>query len=93
MADAGGIIWGPIGREIVGVGQLLLLVFFMASHILTFSILLNVLTGHATCSIVFGVVGLIISFVMSLPRTMEKVFWLAMACIYPFEPLEVLCVC
>ncbi|KAJ5368408.1 uncharacterized protein N7496_008168, partial [Penicillium cataractarum] len=77
MADAGGIIWGPIGREIVGIGQLILLVFFRSSHILTFSILLNVLTGHATCSIVFRVVGLVISSLMALPRTMEKVFWFA----------------
>ncbi|CAG8172776.1 unnamed protein product [Penicillium salamii] len=77
MADAGGVLWGPIGREIVGIGQLLLLVFFMSSHILTFSILLNVLTGHGACSIAFGVVGLILSFLMSLPRTMEKVFWFA----------------
>lgn len=93
MADAGGVMWGPIGREIVGVGQLLLLIFFMASHILTFSILLNVLTGHGTCSIVFGVVGLIVSFLMSLPRTMEKVFWLAMACTYYLNPLKMLFTC
>lgn len=86
MADAGGIIWGPIGREIVGIGQLLLLVFFMSSHILTFSILLNVLAGHATCSIVFGVVGLVISFLMALPRTMEKVFWFAITCKSAFRP-------
>ena len=86
MADAGGIIWGPIGREIVGIGQLLLLVFFMSSHILTFSILLNVVTGHATCSVVFGIVALIISFLMTLPRTMAKVFWLAITCAFYFEP-------
>jgi hypothetical protein len=49
----------------------------MASHILTFSVLLNTITNHGTCTIVFGVVGLIVSFLGALPRTAEKVFWMS----------------
>lgn len=83
MADAGGTIWGSIGREIVGIAQPLLLVFFMSSHILTFSILLNVITGHTTCSIIFGVVGLVITFLMTLPRTGESVLDYHHMCVHP----------
>ncbi|OQE26872.1 hypothetical protein PENSTE_c005G09219 [Penicillium steckii] len=74
MGDAGELLMGRIGREILGIGQLLLLIFLMASNILTFNILMNVLTNHGTCTLVFGVVGLIICFLGALPRTMDKVY-------------------
>lgn len=80
MADAGEVLMGPFGRELLGTGQLLFLIFLMASHILTFTVALNSITGHGTCSIVFGVVGLILSLILSLPRTLEKMSWLSLVC-------------
>lgn len=80
MADAGEVIAGRFGRELLGIGQILFLVFVMASHLLTFTVAMNAITGHGTCSIVFGVVGLIISFVCSLPRTLVKMSWLSLVC-------------
>lgn len=80
MADAGEILMGRFGRELFGTAQLLFLVFIMASHILTFTVALNSITNHATCSIVFGVVGMVISCFLSLPRTLEKVSWLSLVC-------------
>ncbi|KAJ5313108.1 hypothetical protein PENANT_c018G00399 [Penicillium antarcticum] len=77
MGDAGELLLGPIGREVFYVGQLLFIIFLMASHILTFSVLLNTITKHGTCTIVFGVVGLVVSFLGALPRTAEKVFWMS----------------
>ncbi|KAJ5349290.1 hypothetical protein N7541_007017 [Penicillium brevicompactum] len=74
MGDAGELLMGPFGRELLGLGQLLLLIFLMASNILLFSTLMNVLTDHGTCTLVFGVVGLIICFLGALPRTMDKVY-------------------
>ncbi|KAJ5631381.1 uncharacterized protein N7484_011481 [Penicillium longicatenatum] len=74
MGDAGELLMGRFGRELLGIGQLLLLIFLMASNILTFNILMNVLTNHGTCTLVFGVVGLIICFLGALPRTMDKVY-------------------
>lgn len=79
MADAGEVMAGPIGREILGAAQIMLLVFIMGSHILTFSIMLNTLTNHATCTIVFGVVGLIVCLVCTLPRTLLNVSYMAIA--------------
>ncbi|KAE8386783.1 transmembrane amino acid transporter protein-domain-containing protein [Aspergillus alliaceus] len=78
MADAGEVLMGRFGRELLGIGQLLFLVFIMASHLLTFVIAMNRLTDHGTCSIVFGVVGMVVSFVLSLPRTLAKMSWLSL---------------
>ncbi|KAA8652838.1 putative amino acid transporter [Aspergillus tanneri] len=74
MGDAGELLLGRIGREIFGIGQLLFLIFLMASHILTFTVLFNTITNHGTCTIVFGVIGLIVSFIGALPRTVGKVY-------------------
>ncbi|ODM21996.1 hypothetical protein SI65_02840 [Aspergillus cristatus] len=79
MGDAGELLMGRFGREFLGIGQLLLLIFLMASNIVTFNILMNVLTDHGTCTLVFGVVGLVICFLGALPRTMEKVYWMSVA--------------
>lgn len=83
MADAGEVMMGRFGRELLGIGQLLFLIFLMSSHILTFSVALNVLTEHGTCTIVFGVVGLIVSLVLSLPRTLNNVSWFSIVCKCP----------
>lgn len=80
MGDAGEILFGRIGREILFFGQLLFCIFLMSSHILTFTVLFNTITGHGTCTIVFGVVGLVVSFIGALPRTMGKVYWMSLAC-------------
>lgn len=82
MGDAGELLMGRFGRELLGIGQLLLLIFLMASNILMFNILMNVLTDHGTCTLVFGVVGLIICFLGALPRTMDKVYIMSVVCEY-----------
>ena len=80
MADAGEVLMGRFGRELLFGGQMLFLIFLMASHLLTFTVAMNTLTSHGTCSIVFGIVGLIVSLLISLPRTLEKMCWLSLAC-------------
>ena len=82
MGDAGELLMGRFGRELLGLGQLLLLIFLMASNVLMFNILMNVITDHGTCTLVFGVVGLVICFLGALPRTMDKVYWMSVACEY-----------
>lgn len=79
MADAGEVLMGPFGREVLGTAQLLFLIFTMGSHILTFSKMLNTVSNHGTCSIVFGIVGMILSFICTLPRTLKKVSWMSIA--------------
>lgn len=90
MGDAGDILFGRLGREVFGIGQLLLLIFLMASHLLTFSILMNTLTGHGTCTVAFAVVGLVVCLVAALPRTMAKVYWMSIACESPVPIFKIL---
>ena len=77
MADAGEVIAGPIGREILGTAQILFQVFAMGSHLLTFSIMMNTLTNHGACTILFGVVGLFVCLICTLPRTLRKVSYMS----------------
>lgn len=80
MADAGEVVMGRFGKELLGGGQMLFLLFLMASHVLTFKDAMNTITENGTCSIVFGVVGMVISLLLSLPRTLQKVSWLSLVC-------------
>ncbi|KAI5857262.1 amino acid transporter [Tricharina praecox] len=77
FAEAGGIIAGRWGYEIFALGQLLFLVFVMGAHILSFSIMMNVLTDHATCTIWFTIAGFAISLICTLPRTMKAMSYMS----------------
>ncbi|KAJ5740936.1 Amino acid transporter transmembrane [Penicillium malachiteum] len=72
MADAGGLLFGGTGRRLFGVAQLLFFVFIMGSHILTFSIMMNVLTAHSNCTILYASIGVLVSFILTLPRRLER---------------------
>ncbi|KAI4630615.1 hypothetical protein J4E80_001553 [Alternaria sp. BMP 0032] len=72
-ADCGMLMSGPVLREVLAVGQLLVLIFIMGAHILTFAVAMNAMTDHGTCTIVFTVVGLIVSFLLGLPRTFKNI--------------------
>ncbi|KAJ5364135.1 uncharacterized protein N7496_009848 [Penicillium cataractarum] len=79
LADAGEILLGRFGRELFGAGQFLFCIFVMGSHILTFRVMMNTITNHGTCSIVFSLVGMLISLVLSIPRTMRGMTWISFA--------------
>ena len=80
MADVGEVLLGSVGREVGGAAQTIFLIFSMGSHILIFTIAMNAITDHATCTLVWGVIGLIIFFLLSLPRTMKKVSYFSIVC-------------
>lgn len=82
MADAGEVLCGRYGRMFTEFAQLVFFMFASGSHLVTFTVMMNTLTNHGTCSVVFGVVGLVLSFACSLPRTMKNVSWLAVTCQY-----------
>lgn len=80
FADAGELIAGPIGREVMAISQVLILIFIQAAHILSFAIAMDVLTNNSTCSIVFSFVGTLICFVLGLPRTCKNLSALSLVC-------------
>ncbi|KAJ5545385.1 Amino acid transporter transmembrane [Penicillium sp. DV-2018c] len=76
MADAAEILFGAWGREIASVGQVVCFIFLMGAHILTFSIMMNMLSNHGACTIIFCLVGAILCFVLTLSRRLEEVSYL-----------------
>jgi hypothetical protein len=87
MGDVGDVLFGKIGRELFGAFYIIFCIFCAASHLLTFTIAMNVLTEHATCTIVWGVVGLVIFSILSVPRTLKNVSFLSIIC-KPPSPKE-----
>lgn len=79
FADAGLFFFGRWAKEISEAAQIILLVFIMSAHVLTFSIMMNVLTNHGTCTIVFTVVGMVVSMILCIPRTMKNVALMSIA--------------
>lgn len=72
MADAGDILMGRFGRATLDAAQIVFFMLVMGSHILTFSIMMNVLTEHSSCTIVFSTLGLLVSLILTLPRRLER---------------------
>ncbi|KAI0484107.1 transmembrane amino acid transporter protein-domain-containing protein [Xylariaceae sp. FL0804] len=72
-ADAGRLMFGRFGYELVGAMFALQLVFLVGSHTLTGTIALNNITDHGTCSIVFGVVSAIILLLLAIPPSFAEV--------------------
>jgi len=70
MGCAGDVLFGKWGGIIIGWGQFLFYIFVMGSHILTFAICMNTITGHGACTIVWMLIGAILSLVCTLPRTL-----------------------
>ncbi|PNY26662.1 N amino acid transport system protein [Tolypocladium capitatum] len=72
-ADAGRLLMGRFGYELVGAMFVLQLTFLVGSHCLTGTIALNNITEHATCSVVFGVVSAIILLALAVPPSFAEV--------------------
>ena len=76
VADVGHMWWGPFGRELFGAVYWLMMTFIAGSAYLSFSIALNAITLHATCTQVFVVVGVIICYGFSCIQTLGKVSYI-----------------
>ncbi|KAK3185909.1 hypothetical protein K4F52_005364 [Lecanicillium sp. MT-2017a] len=73
-ADAGRLIGGRIGYEIVGAMFVLQLIFLVGSHCLTGTIaFLNIAGDSSVCSLVFGVVSAIILLLLAIPPSFAEI--------------------
>ncbi|KAL2069389.1 hypothetical protein VTL71DRAFT_14068 [Oculimacula yallundae] len=72
-ADAGRLIWGKFGYELIGAMFALELTFLVGSHCLTGAIAFGNLTENGTCSLVFGVVSAIILLLLAIPPSFADV--------------------
>ncbi|KAK4143167.1 transmembrane amino acid transporter protein-domain-containing protein [Dichotomopilus funicola] len=76
FGDAGEIIGRSIGmgkvfQELFGWAQTIFQIFVMGSHLLTWTICLNTLTSSAACTIIWGVIGLGVFWLLNTPRTLR----------------------
>ncbi|KAJ0158442.1 N amino acid transport system protein [Colletotrichum tanaceti] len=69
---AGGLMFGRVGSEVVGVMLVLMLVLLTASHCLTGTIAFQVITGSRVCSVVWGVVSAVILVLLAIPPSFAE---------------------
>ena len=72
-ADAGRLMMGRFGYELVGAMFVLELTFLVGSHCLTGSIAFLNMTDNGACSLVFGIVSAIILLLLALPPSFADV--------------------
>lgn len=72
-ADAGRLLFGRWGYEIVGVMFALQLTFLVGSHCLTGTIAFLNITDNGACSLVFGAVSAIILLILAIPPSFAEV--------------------
>ncbi|OBZ65707.1 N amino acid transport system protein [Grifola frondosa] len=79
MADAGEILAGPIGREVLGAAQVIFLIFICGSHVLTGLIAFDTITAGVSCSVLWGGITAIVCLVLTVPRTLNGISYLSIA--------------
>ncbi|KAI1506728.1 transmembrane amino acid transporter protein-domain-containing protein [Biscogniauxia marginata] len=72
-ADAGRLMMGRFGYELIGAMFVLQLTFLVGSHTLTGTIAFLNLTDNGTCSVAFGVVSAIILLLLAIPPSFAEV--------------------
>ncbi|KAI8716864.1 Aa-trans domain-containing protein [Fusarium sp. LHS14.1] len=75
--DAGGLMFGPIGREFFAVGICIYWIFCAGSGMVSSSIGLNAISEHGACTALFVAVAAIVSFGLASIRTLGKITWVA----------------
>jgi hypothetical protein len=71
-----GHLWGPTGREIVGIMIIIAQVLVSAAGIVTTATAFNALSDHATCTVVFALVSTILTTLCSSIRTFANLGWI-----------------
>ncbi|KAF9821899.1 hypothetical protein IEO21_00329 [Rhodonia placenta] len=75
MGDAGYIIFGPIGREVLLFGTIVFAVFGAGSELLSGQLALSTLSNNGLCSTYLLVIFSVATLVMALPRTLGRLSW------------------
>lgn len=70
-----GVMWGSVGRELVGFMFLVAFILCCGSGLLGTSIAFNALSEHGTCSVWFSFVSAVLIIMYSSIRTWDKMTW------------------
>ncbi|KAL8706909.1 MAG: hypothetical protein Q9201_000069 [Fulgogasparrea decipioides] len=77
MGDAGYILAGPIGREVLSFGTIVFAVFATGSQLLAAQVALGVLSSNKLCLMLYTGIFAIPTLLCSLPRTLDQMSWLS----------------
>jgi len=77
MGDAGYIMFGPVGREVLAAGTVIFAVFATGGQLLAGQIALASLSDGRLCLMLYTGIFAIPTFLCSLPRTLDRLSWLS----------------
>lgn len=76
MGDAGFIIAGPIGREVLAMGTVIFAVFATGGQLLAGQIALAALSDSKLCLMLYTGIFAVPTLLFSFPRTLDNLSWL-----------------
>ncbi|KII93344.1 hypothetical protein PLICRDRAFT_100422 [Plicaturopsis crispa FD-325 SS-3] len=76
MGDAGYILFGPIGRELLSAGTIIYAIFAAGSEMLSGAQALSTLSDQGLCSVYLTIIFAVAILVIALPRTLDRLSWL-----------------
>jgi len=76
MGDAGYIIFGPVGREILSMGTVIFAIFGTGSELLSGQLALSELSNNGLCAVILLLIFSAATFLVALPRTLGRLSWL-----------------
>ncbi|KAK3044370.1 hypothetical protein LTS18_001462, partial [Coniosporium uncinatum] len=77
MGDAGQILFGRVGREVLAFGTVVFAVFATGGQLLAGQIALGVLSENKLCLMLYTGIFAIPTLLCSFPRTLDKLSWLS----------------
>lgn len=77
MGDAGMIIFGPLGRELLAGGTIIFAVFGTGSQLIAGQTALAALSNNKLCAMLYTGLFTIPVFLFSVPRTLDRLSWLS----------------
>ena len=82
MGDAGMILFGPVGREILSFGTIVFAVFATGSLLLAGQIALGALSDGKLCLMLYTGIFAVPTLICSLPRTLDRLSWLSVPSVF-----------
>ncbi|CAH0000745.1 unnamed protein product [Clonostachys byssicola] len=75
--DAGGLMFGRVGREFFSIGICIYWIFCSGSGIVSTSTGLNAVSSHGACTAIFMIVAALAAWMIGSIRTLGKMTWVA----------------
>jgi hypothetical protein len=79
MGDAGYILFGPVGREILAFGTVVFAIFATGGQLLAGQIALASLSDNKLCTMLYTGIFAIPTLICSFPRTFDGLSWLSVS--------------